>query len=456
MIHEIIKQKRNDVARREQESSLASFVHLLQPSQRNFEAALCFETTGFILECKKASPSQGLIRPNFDVVEVAKIYAPFASCISVITDEPFFEGHLDFLTKVSKVANCPVLCKDFVVSPYQVYEARRYGADAILLMLSVLEDSVFLQCLEAAKKFNMGVLAEVHNEAELQRALRLGVKIIGINNRDFETLKVDLNVSRRLIPQIPKEKIIVLESGIFTHGEVLEFKESVDAFLVGTSLMQKPRLDLAVRELIFGRVKVCGLTSVTDAQMAYDMGASFGGMIFAKESPRYIDEEMAFEISTQVALQWVGVFVNETIEHVCLLAKKLKLFAVQLHGEEDASYIKNLKVFLPKEIEIWKAVRVQSTIPFIKELGSHRLLLDAYQPNARGGTGTAFDWSLLKNYPEREKIILSGGLSLENIEQAAKWQTWGLDVNSKVESQPGKKSLEKLKELFEAARGKKR
>jgi indole-3-glycerol phosphate synthase / phosphoribosylanthranilate isomerase len=456
VIHEIIKRKKIDVARREQELPLVSFIDSLQPSPRNFEAALSSLETSFILECKKVSPSQGLLRTDFNVLEMAKIYAPFASCISVITDEPFFEGHLSFLTLVSEVVCCPVLCKDFVISPYQVYEARRYGADAILLMLSVLDDDMFLQCCKAANQLNMGVLTEVHNQIELQRALRLSVKIIGINNRDFESLEVDLNVSRRLIPQVPKDKIVVIESGIFTRNQVQEFQGSVDGFLVGTSLMQKKQLDLAVRELVFGRVKVCGLTSVQDAHMAYAAGASLGGLIFARESPRCIDEKSAFEITKLVVLPWVGVFANEEPERVSFLAKKLKLFAVQLHGEEDANYIKKLKTLLSAEIEIWKSVRVQSSIPPRNEFGVHRLLLDTYQANARGGTGKVFDWSLLENNPDCENLILSGGISAVNIDQAQKWNAWGVDVNSKVESRPGKKSLKKLQELFRKARGEKR
>lgn len=453
MIEEIVAHKKIEVAARIKQTPLDSFQHHLSPSDRSLRSSLLQPGQRFILECKKASPSKGLIRPDFDVTEIAKTYAPFADAVSVICDEHYFQGELGFLAKVREIVPCPVLCKDFFVSPYQVYEARRYGADAILLMMSVLNDETYKSCASAARALNMDVLTEVHDERELERAVRLGAEIIGVNNRDFKTLKLDLNVSRRLIPLIPEDRVIVVESGIYTHEEILSFDQRAHAFLVGTSLMEQERLDLALRELIFGRVKICGLISAPDAMCAYDAGAVMGGLIFASESPRCVPESVALEMVRSVPLRWAGVFVNEAVDKIAALAKSLQLSAVQLHGEETAETIKKLRAALPNGVEIWKAFRVRDQIPDAGEWGADRLLLDTFRPGQRGGTGETFDWGLLKSKAAKHQFILSGGVSPENAAEGDRVGTWALDVNSKVEISPGKKSEEKLKILFANLRG---
>ena len=345
----ILENKRVEVHARELQKPLSTFRHALKPTDRHYRG-------GFIFECKKASPSEGLIRPDFNITQIAKAYAPFASAVSVLTDEKFFQGSLNYIAQAREQVSCPVLCKDFIISPYQVYEARFYQADMILLMLSVIDDATYQACAEAARALDMGILTEVHDESELARAINLGAQIIGVNNRDFKTLQVDLEVSRRLLPLIPSGILKVVESGIQTHEHIRAFKNQADGFLVGTSLMKQPRLDLAVRELIFGRIKICGLTRVADAQAVYNCGASFGGFIFAPESPRCIKLEAAREISKQVPLRWVGVFVNQPTSQVADAAKSLGLFAVQLHGEESEAYVQELREKLPVGVEIWKKI----------------------------------------------------------------------------------------------------
>lgn len=426
----ILAHKRAEVQQREQQRPLSSFKQTLRRTDRRYLG-------GFIFECKKASPSEGLIRPDFDVVEIAKAYAPFAGAISVLTDAQFFQGDFRFLTQARQQVSCPVLCKDFVISPYQVYEARFYGADMVLLMLSVLDDEAYRDCAMAAQELNMDVLTEVHDEVELERALTLGAQIIGVNNRDFKTLHVDLNVARRLLPLIPVKIKKVVESGIQTHADILEFKSQADGFLVGTSLMRQSRLELAVRELVFGRIKICGLTRVSDAQAAYDCGACFGGLIFAAESPRCISLEKAFEITQQVPLKWVGVFVNAPLAQVCDYALKLGLSAVQLHGHEDLDYVTHLRQQLPENIEIWD----------LQGSGDRRLF-DTPHAQLRGGTGQVFDWSLIPESIPKDRVILSGGLGPDNISTAEKLGFWALDVNSKVEQSAGVKDDAKLQELF--------
>lgn len=441
-LSKILEHKHLEVAARESQKPLDTFKHLLKPTDRQYQG-------GFIFECKKASPSEGLIREDFDITAIAKAYAPFASAISVLTDKKFFQGRFEYLAQVRQEVSCPVLCKDFVISPYQVYEARFYQADMILLMLSVLDDSTYQACAAAAQALNMNILTEIHDELELNRAIKLGAKIIGVNNRDFKTLKVDLDVSRRLLPKVPEGVLKIVESGILTHEHIREFQDSADGFLVGTSLMKQPRLDLAVRELLFGRIKICGLMSIQDAQAAYDSGAYFGGLIFADESPRCVKLETAVKISKQVALNWVAVFVNAPISQVCKTAEALGLYAVQLHGNESEAYVQELRSKLPTDIEIWLARRSFSAGGDLDGLGTRRLF-DTPHKTLRGGTGESFDWSQIPASIPKDRVILSGGLGPDNITQAEQLGFWALDVNSKVEDHPGKKSPLKLHELFQA------
>lgn len=285
---DIIARKRVDVATRQSLIPESTLRLGLGPSDRSLKAALRREHTSFILECKKGSPSKGIIRPQFNLDEIASAYAPFADAISVITDEPFFGGRLEYISGIRNQVTQPVLCKDFVVDPYQVVEARWHGADAILLMLSVLDDAVYANCARIANELNMDVLTEVHDQDELERAHQLGAAIIGINNRNLATLKVDMQNTKRLAQLVEPDRLVVCESGIHDHKDIILFRDKVDGFLVGSSLMARPDLDQAVRELIFGRTKVCGLTNPEAARLAYNSGACWGGVIFYSGSPRAV------------------------------------------------------------------------------------------------------------------------------------------------------------------------
>ncbi|MDF5425772.1 bifunctional indole-3-glycerol phosphate synthase/phosphoribosylanthranilate isomerase, partial [Vibrio parahaemolyticus] len=184
--------------------------------------ALSGEKTAFITECKKASPSKGLIRDHFDLDYIASVYNNHADAISVLTDEKYFQGNSDFLPQVRGQVKQPVLCKDFMVDTYQVYLARHYSADAVLLMLSVLNDEEYKALEEAAHSLNMGILTEVSNEEELHRAVKLGARVIGINNRNLRDLSTDLNRTKELAPTIRElapNATVISESGIYTHQQ---------------------------------------------------------------------------------------------------------------------------------------------------------------------------------------------------------------------------------------------
>lgn len=453
MLDRIIARTREDLAERKRRVPLTRLLAGLGPSRRDFVAALRAPRTGFVLECKRASPSEGLIREPFDPAAIAADYAPFADAISVLTDRPFFQGSLDDLQLVSGVVDVPVLRKDFVVDPYQVVESRAYGADAVLLMLSVLDEASWRDCAAAAAETGIATLTEVHTPDELELALRLGAPVIGINNRDLTTLRVDLEVTRRLAPRVPADRVVICESGIRSHAEVRRLAPLVDGFLVGTSLMRAPILPEAVRALVFGMTKVCGLTRPEDAHSAFAAGATHGGLIFAPASPRRVTADQAAVVRQAAPLRWVGVFVNERADVVADHVRRLGLAAVQLHGEESRDDIAALRLALPEGCEVWKAVPVIDRIPVISETGADRVVLDSASPTQRGGTGERWDWSLLSAHPELDRLVLAGGLNPELARAAEATGVGGLDVNSGVEERPGIKSAVRLADFFRARRG---
>ncbi len=449
VLGEIVARTRADLRERQARRPLATVRAACTPSDRNFTAALRRQRPGFILEHKRASPSAGVLRTAHAPAEIARAYAPFAAAISVLCDTPYFGGSLDDLRAVRAAVDVPVLCKDFVVDPYQVFEARAAGADAILLMCSVLDDAAYLACAAAARAAGIATLTEVHTEAELVRAIRLVAPVIGINNRDLRTLQVDLDTTRRLAPLVPPDRVRVCESGIRTHADVRALAPLVDAFLVGSALMTEPDVPRAVRRLRFGLTKICGLTRPGDAATAHAEGATHGGLIFAERSPRRVTLAQAGAVRAAAPLTWVGVFVDVPIETIAEAVRALDLGAVQLSGDESPAMVRALRAVLPSGVEIWKALRVHEALPALRFPGADRVVLDTYVAGQHGGTGRRFDWQLLADHPDRDQVILAGGISPENAAAAAALGVGGLDVNSGVEVAPGQKDPARLAQLFQ-------
>jgi len=252
---EICATKRVEVSERKPKG----FAHWPTPSApRGFEAALRRKSQtsiALIAEIKKASPSKGLIRADFDPAAHAVAYQTGgAACLSVLTDAPYFQGHEDYLIAARSACEIPVIRKDFMVDPWQCTEARAMGGDAILIIVAALDDVVMIEIEDAARREGLDVLVEVHDEAELERALKhLKSKLVGVTNRHLKTFEVDLATTERLAKLVPDDILLVCESGISTHADCLRMAEAgVNTFLVGESLMRQDDVQSATQRLLTG------------------------------------------------------------------------------------------------------------------------------------------------------------------------------------------------------------
>lgn len=450
ILKKIVARKRVDVAARKAASGVLPARAEAHPADHRFARALARRAerhTAFILEVKKGSPSQGVLRGALNVDEILAAYTGVADALSVLTDEPFFGGSFELLREVRAKTDLPVLCKDFVVDLWQIDEAHAYGADAVLLMLSVLTDAEVADGLARAKTLGIDALVEAHTEDELARALRLDAPIVGINNRDLRTLKTDLATTERLAVRVPADRLLISESGIASRADVVRLGPQVDGFLVGSSLMAAADVHGAARALAFGRVKVCGLRRPEDVAALPALGAAYAGFVFVPGTPRFVPLSDAGEyLQTAHSCPRVGVFRGASVAEIAAHVGAFGLRAVQLHGEPPP--LDALRAALPSTVEIWRVVDGATVDLDALPAGIDRYVLDT----GGGGSGIPWDHARISMHPAREELIVAGGISAENARSAFGDGVFALDASSQLESAVGSKDRGKIVALIDALR----
>ena len=436
-----------------------------------FEAAFRQQDFNFICEVKKASPSKGIIAEHFPYLEIAKEYeVAGAAAISVLTEPDFFKGDKKYLQEIASTVKIPVLRKDFIIDEYQIYQAKVWGASAILLICACLDVPTLTKFRELADSLGLSSLVEAHDEHEVQMAIDCGARIIGVNNRNLKDFTVDVQNSVRLRNLVQDDVIFVSESGLETPEDIQVLRDNnIGVALMGETFMRSPN---KVEKLayLYGptyytpKIKICGISKVETILAIVDAKPDYMGLVFAP-SKRQVTVDQAkilvSELHKQYAnrynrdvIQWsndvvqefiktVGVFVNETLENLVTIATEVNLDAVQLHGDEDEAFIQSLKE--RTNVEVWKAVQIRSAADAEAWIDSSAdmLLFDAYHKDERGGTGEVFDWSCLDVF--ERPFMLAGGIDSTNVARAIRTvRPYGIDISSGIETE-GVKDDEKIK-----------
>ncbi len=462
----IVTQTRADLVQRKIDTPLEELQQRAraQKPPRDMVAAFAPRSrVHLIAEVKRASPSKGMLAPHLDPVEQARIYeANGASVISVLTEPHFFLGSPEYLTAIKQAVSVPVLRKDFIVDEYQVFEARAWGADAILLICAILDDDQLKNLLALAHELHMHCLVEVHTREEAKRATQAGAVIIGVNSRDLVTFKMNPYLIRDIRALIPANRIVIAESGIHTATDARRLaRYDVQSMLVGESLVVSNDVATQMRTLLHGaneevQIKICGLRTAEHVQTAITAGADMLGFIFYEPSHRYIRPQDVSSLFSenivseqQILPDRVGVFVNKEVSFINDVVEEAGLHYVQLHGNESPEFCQQIKYPVIKAIPL-KNPSDLAQVELYKNV-VWRLLLDTPTTDW-GGTGMTHDWELAHSIAQETRILLAGGLTPENIAQALQQvDPWGVDVSSGVETNKQKDSG-KIRAFIENAR----
>ena len=424
-----------------------------------FEAALRQQDFNFICEVKKASPSKGIIAEHFPYLDIAKEYeVAGAAAISVLTEPDFFKGDKKYLQEITSTVKIPVLRKDFIIDEYQIYQAKVWGASAILLICACLDVPTLTKFRELADSLGLSSLVEAHDEKEVQMAIDCGARIIGVNNRNLKDFTVDVQNSVRLRNLVQDDVIFVSESGLETPEDIQVLRDNnIGVALMGETFMRSPN---KVEKLayLYGttyytpKVKMCGISKVETIPAVVEAKPDYMGLVFAP-SKRQVTVEQAKILIEELhkqcinhydtkVVKTVGVFVNETVDNLVTIANEANLDAVQLHGDEDETFIQSLKE--RTNVEVWKAIQIRTAADTEKWIDSSvdMLLFDAYHKDERGGTGEVFDWSSLDAF--ERPFMLAGGIDSTNVARAIRTvRPYGIDISSGIETN-GVKDDEKI------------
>ena len=415
-----------------------------------FEAALRQQDFNFICEVKKASPSKGIIAEHFPYLDIAKEYeVAGAAAISVLTEPDFFKGDKKYLQEIASTVKIPVLRKDFIIDEYQIYQAKVWGASAILLICACLDVPTLTKFRELADSLGLSSLVEAHDENEVQMAIDCGARIIGVNNRNLKDFTVDVQNSVRLRNLVQDDVIFVSESGLETPEDIQVLRDNnIGVALMGETFMRSPN---KVEKLayLYGptyytpKVKMCGISKVETIPAVVEAKPDYMGLVFAP-SKRQVTVEQAEILVEELhkqcinhydtkVVKTVGVFVNETLDNLVRIADTANLDAVQLHGDEDEAFIQSLKE--RTNVEVWKAIQIRTAADTEKWIDSsaEMLLFDAYHKDERGGTGEVFDWSSLDAF--ERPFMLAGGIDSTNVARAIRTvRPYGIDISSGIET----------------------
>lgn len=449
------------------ESVKAAAVALLADRGFPFEVALRQQDFNFICEVKKASPSKGIIAEHFPYLDIAKEYeVAGAAAISVLTEPGFFKGDKKYLQEIASTVKIPVLRKDFIIDEYQIYQAKVWGASAILLICACLDVPTLTKFRELADSLGLSSLVEAHDEVEVQMAIDCGARIIGVNNRNLKDFTVDVQNSVRLRNLVQDDVIFVSESGLETPEDIQVLRDNnIGVALMGETFMRSPN---KVEKLayLYGstyytpKVKMCGISKVETIPAVVEAKPDYMGLVFAPskrqvtvDQAKTLVEELhkqytkrynnGAEQSNNDEIKTVGVFVNETLDNLVSIATEANLDVVQLHGDEDEAFIQSLKE--RTNVEVWKAVQIRSAADAEAWIDSRAdmLLFDAYHKDERGGTGEVFDWSCLDEF--ERPFMLAGGIDSTNVARAIRTvRPYGIDISSGIETD-GVKDDEKIK-----------
>lgn len=431
-----------------------------------FEAVLRQQDFNFICEVKKASPSKGIIAEHFPYLDIAKEYeVAGAAAISVLTEPDFFKGDKKYLQEIASTVKIPVLRKDFIIDEYQIYQAKVWGASAILLICACLDVPMLTKFRELADSLGLSSLVEAHDEHEVQMAIDCGARIIGVNNRNLKDFTVDVQNSVRLRNLVQDDVIFVSESGLETPEDIQVLRDNnIGVALMGETFMRSPN---KVEKLayLYGptyytpKVKMCGISKVETIPAVVEAKPDYMGLVFAPskrqvtvDQAKTLVEELhkqytkrynnGAEQSNDDEIKTVGIFVNETLDNLVSIATEANLDVVQLHGDEDEAFIQSLKEHT--NVEIWKAVQIRSAADAEAWIDSSAdmLLFDAYHKDERGGTGEVFDWSCLDEF--ERPFMLAGGIDSTNVARAIRTvRSYGIDISSGIETD-GVKDNEKI------------
>ena len=424
-----------------------------------FEAALRQQDFNFICEVKKASPSKGIIAEHFPYLDIAKEYeVAGAAAISVLTEPDFFKGDKKYLQEIASTVKIPVLRKDFIIDEYQIYQAKVWGASAILLICACLDVPTLTKFRELADSLGLSSLVEAHDEQEVQMAIDCGARIIGVNNRNLKDFTVDVQNSVRLRNLVQDDVIFVSESGLETPEDIQVLRDNnIGVALMGETFMRSPN-KIEKLAYLYGptyytpKVKMCGISQVDTIPAVVEAKPDYMGLVFAS-SKRQVTVEQAKTLvealhkqckaqNDTVSIKTVGVFVNETLDNLVTIANEANLDVVQLHGDEDEAFIQSLKE--RTNVEVWKAIQIRSTADAEAWIDSSAdmLLFDAYHKDERGGTGDVFDWSCLDTF--ERPFMLAGGIDSTNVARAIRTvRPYGIDISSGIETN-GVKDDEKI------------